>query len=63
MTKQGREAPRSIVGVLDAADVTPLEREVIRRLRTHGGYWEGDANALKILREYARVIQIQEHQP
>lgn len=39
---------------LDAPDVTALERETIERLRTATGWWKGDPNALKVLREFAR---------
>lgn len=38
---------------LDAPEVTPLERETIERLRTATGWWKGDPNALKVLRELA----------
>lgn len=40
-------------------NVTPLERETIRKLRNSGGWWEGDENALKILREYADGVRVE----
>lgn len=49
-----------LASCLDAADVTPLERLTIQRLRTDTerskGWWKGDPNALKVLREFARKV-------
>ncbi len=33
-----------------------LERRTIKRLRTQSGWWEGDRNALRVLREYAKDV-------
>ena len=41
---------------LDNPDVTETERTVIRRLRTESGWWNGDATALRIMRDYATAI-------
>lgn len=38
------------------ADATPIERAAIKRLRS-AGWWEGDENALRVLREYAVQIR------
>ena len=43
-----------LASCLDAPEVTPLERETVQRLRTATGWWKGDPNALKVLREFAR---------
>lgn len=50
-TRQSPDEP--IASCLDAKDVTPMERETVLRLRTTTGWWKGDPNALKVLREYA----------
>lgn len=42
---------------LDAPDVTPAEREAVKRLRNRAGWWEGDANALTVLRAFAAKVR------
>lgn len=39
------------------ADATDLERATIKKLRTPTNWWEGDANALQVLREYAAKLK------
>jgi hypothetical protein len=50
------ESPRGIKGVLDAPEVTDLERATIRQLRDRSGYWFGDGDALRVLRDYTAHI-------
>jgi len=46
-----RERPSAI-----PADATPIERAAIKRLRS-AGWWEGDENALRVVREFAAQIR------
>lgn len=48
---------------LDNPDVSDLERKVVRRLRTDSGWWNGDATAVRVLRDYAQVVVGQCEQP
>lgn len=46
---------------LSAPDVTPLERETIEKLRNRAGWWEGDANALRVLRSFVQKSSAQKN--
>jgi hypothetical protein len=51
---------------LSQPDVSPLERETVRRLRTESGWWNGDKNAVEVLRSFAAKVnqpQAKETQP
>lgn len=41
---------------LHAPDVTPLERETVKRLRSESGWYQGDRAALQALRDYAKKL-------
>lgn len=41
---------------LQAADVTSLEREAVNKLRTSRGFYNGDATALRVLRDFAAKL-------
>ena len=42
---------------LSAPDVTTIERETIKRLRSESGWYQGDRAALQALRDYAKKLR------
>ena len=42
---------------LSAPDVTPAERETVKRLRSESGWYQGDRAALQALRDYAAKLR------
>lgn len=45
------------IQLVNAPTATEAERQAILKLRNIGGWWEGDAKAVKVLREFADKVR------